>query len=132
MFEIELIIYIKMDLALNNLQRLICHKTQPTNFVLWAGEFLFLCRGCSQHILSPADRVLLRAKIPPPRPQQKVCPKYDTKPHLIVRLQFWSSRKFGAPLHCHNAQVHSYLEWQYELGSHLWVQWISLKIISVT
>ena len=31
MFEIELIIYIKMDLALNNLQRLICHKTQPTN-----------------------------------------------------------------------------------------------------
>ena len=30
-FEIELIIYIKMDLALNNLQRLTCHKTQPTN-----------------------------------------------------------------------------------------------------
>ena len=24
-------IRIKMDLALNNLQRLICHKTQPTN-----------------------------------------------------------------------------------------------------
>ena len=24
-------IYIKMDLALNNLQRLICHKNQPTN-----------------------------------------------------------------------------------------------------
>ena len=31
LFEIELIIYIKMDFALNNLQRLICHKTQPTN-----------------------------------------------------------------------------------------------------
>ena len=31
MFEIELIIYIKMDLALNNLQKLICHKTHPTN-----------------------------------------------------------------------------------------------------
>ena len=31
MFEIELIIYIKMDLALNNLQRLICHKNKPTN-----------------------------------------------------------------------------------------------------
>ena len=29
MFEIELIICIKMDLALNNLQRLICHKIQP-------------------------------------------------------------------------------------------------------
>ena len=25
-----MIIYIKMDLALNNLQRLICHKTKPT------------------------------------------------------------------------------------------------------
>ena len=32
MFEIELIICIKVDLALNKLQRLICHKTnQPTN-----------------------------------------------------------------------------------------------------
>ena len=30
MFEIEQIIYIKMDLALNNLQRLICHKTKQT------------------------------------------------------------------------------------------------------
>ena len=30
LFEIELIICIKMDLALNNLQRLICHKTQKT------------------------------------------------------------------------------------------------------
>ena len=29
-----MIIYIKMDLALNNLQRLICHKIQPTVF-LW-------------------------------------------------------------------------------------------------
>ena len=31
MFEIELIICIKMDLALNNLQRLICHQTKTTN-----------------------------------------------------------------------------------------------------
>ena len=31
LFVIELIIYIKMDLALNNLQRWICYKTQPTN-----------------------------------------------------------------------------------------------------
>ena len=29
MFEIELFIWIKMDLALNNLQWLICHKTKP-------------------------------------------------------------------------------------------------------
>ena len=27
----EQIIYIKMDFALNNLQRLICHKTKQTN-----------------------------------------------------------------------------------------------------
>ena len=31
MFEIELFICIKMDSALNNLQWLICHKTQRTN-----------------------------------------------------------------------------------------------------
>ena len=31
LFEIELIICIKMDLALNNLQRFICYKTQPNN-----------------------------------------------------------------------------------------------------
>ena len=33
LFEIELTICIKMDLLLNNLQRLICHKPkQPTNY----------------------------------------------------------------------------------------------------
>ena len=50
-------IFIKMDLALNNLQRLICHKTQTTNqptkeymipynnklFVLRIGLFWFIC-----------------------------------------------------------------------------------------
>ena len=30
LFDIELIIYIKMDLTLNNLQSLIRHETQPT------------------------------------------------------------------------------------------------------
>ena len=34
LFYIELIICIKMYLVLNNLQRLICHKTQPTNQTL--------------------------------------------------------------------------------------------------
>ena len=29
MFKIELIIYIRIDMVLNNLQRLICHKTKP-------------------------------------------------------------------------------------------------------
>ena len=35
MFEIELTICIKIDFAINNLQRLICHKTQPTNHLLF-------------------------------------------------------------------------------------------------
>ena len=43
--ELELVIHIKMDLALNNLQRLICHKKpkQPTGFIardMGASEFL--------------------------------------------------------------------------------------------
>ena len=35
LFEIELIICIKMDLALNNLRRLVCHKSNQTiNLIL--------------------------------------------------------------------------------------------------
>ena len=34
MFEVELIICIKIDLALNSLQRFICHKTQTTKQTL--------------------------------------------------------------------------------------------------
>ena len=38
-FVSELFIWMKMDLALNNLQRLICHKPQTTNnqsaFIIW-------------------------------------------------------------------------------------------------
>ena len=33
MFEIELLICIKMDLALNNQQWLICHKTKPNQML---------------------------------------------------------------------------------------------------
>ena len=48
MFEIQLIICLKMDLALNNLQRLICHKTQTTNqltrLVVWLQLFLSVCK----------------------------------------------------------------------------------------
>ena len=39
MFEIELIICIKMELTLNNLQRLKCHKTQPTNKIFFIFGF---------------------------------------------------------------------------------------------
>ena len=34
LFEIELFICIKLDLALNSLQRLICHKPKQTTSVL--------------------------------------------------------------------------------------------------
>ena len=34
LFKIELIIYIQIDLALYNLQRLICHKTQTTDSLI--------------------------------------------------------------------------------------------------
>ena len=38
MFEIELTICIKMDLALNDLERLICHKTQPKAELIFASD----------------------------------------------------------------------------------------------
>ena len=43
LFEIELVICIKMDLVLNNQQRLICHKTQTTNRTI-KSLWLFLFR----------------------------------------------------------------------------------------
>ena len=47
MFSIEQIIYIKMDLALNNLQRLICHKTQQTKPNQTLFSKLLHCWCCS-------------------------------------------------------------------------------------
>ena len=38
LFEIELIICIKIDLVLNNLQRLICHKNQTNNQTTYFNE----------------------------------------------------------------------------------------------
>ena len=34
-------------------------------------------------------------------------PGYDTKPHLVVRLQFWRTEECGVCLHCHYTQIHS-------------------------
>ena len=55
MFEIELIICIKTDLALNNLQRLIYHETQPTKPVKLRLEIDFVSHpahpeGLGKHI----------------------------------------------------------------------------------
>ena len=52
LFSIEQVLYIKMDLALNNLQRLICHKTKQTKPITQKStEFtkstVFCCWNCA-------------------------------------------------------------------------------------
>ena len=34
-------------------------------------------------------------------------PGHNTKLHLVVRLQFWSSEQREVPIYCHHSQVHS-------------------------
>ena len=43
-------------------------------------------------------------------PFSKGCPGYDTKLHLMVRLQFWRFGECGVPLNCLYFPVHSGLE----------------------
>ena len=58
------------------------------------------------------------------------CTTYDTKLHLMVRLQFCRSWEWVIHLHYNYSQVHS--KWQYYLlGFHLWLTLINLKIIRV-
>ena len=42
-----------------------------------------------------------------------------------------SSGESEVPFYCHYSQVHSNLEWQYLLGSRLWVKLVYLKIICI-
>ena len=49
------------------------------------------------------------------------CPMSKTTLHLIPRLQVWISGECGVPLNRHYSQAHSDLEFEYLLGSHLWV-----------
>ena len=79
-----------MDLVLNNLQRLICHKTQASNQPNLAIT-VSLQRGKT---LLPNE-----------------CPRYDTKQsdgEVPVMLELWEC---GVPLHDHCSQVHSGPEW---------------------
>ena len=39
------------------------------------------------------------------------CPGYDTKLHLMVRLQSCSFEECGVPFHCHYSQVDSDPDW---------------------
>ena len=50
---------------------------------------------------------LLRYKIPHHLHKYKGCSEYDNKLHLVVRLWFLSSWKYGVILHCHYSQVSS-------------------------
>ena len=66
--------------------------------------FVALCMYCDLDIvinqtmlpcqkdLEYTDFILCRGGLNPPHAhQKKKCPKYDTKLHLMVSLQFWSS-----------------------------------------
>ena len=46
---------------------------------------------------------------------------------ILLKFQFWSSRKSGAPQCYYYSQVHSYL-----LRFHLWAKLICLKIVNIT
>ena len=79
------------DLALNNLQRLICHKTQPNpkcqnGFIKNNGiSFLHLI-----HFLNTVD-LEYTYFIPYTHPKKWGCSVYDSKLRLMVMFQFWRS-----------------------------------------
>ena len=56
-------------------------------------------------------------------PSPSEYPGYNTKLHLKVRSQSWSSGKCGVPHHYHYSQVHSDLKCLYLLRSYLLVKY---------
>ena len=72
LFSIEQIIYIKMDLALNNLQRLICHKTKQTKSIVaqfliyffWVNFIYFpTINSLREHLISTVINYFHRQKL---------------------------------------------------------------------
>ena len=59
-------IYIKMNLVLNNLQRLICNKNQPTNQLTNQKYFSIITKLLSVIIIT--QQVLTPANLPPKIP----------------------------------------------------------------
>ena len=117
MFEIDLIICIKMDLTLNNLKKLICHKIQPTNqptnqptyLSLYLSINLSSCLNwflsiylCSYLFIYHFIFIYLLLSIP-----IYLCVPDMTLNPLMVWLQPWSFGECGVPLCCHCSQVHS-------------------------
>ena len=44
-------------------------------------------------------------------PSKRVCLGYNTKLHLMVRLHFQRSEKWGELFHCHYSQIHYDPDW---------------------
>ena len=82
-----------MDLALNSLQRLICHKTKPTN------QLIFNVAQ-SVGIVEYSDCVCLEKE-----PFPNTCP--DDNKASDGQASFKSTEECGVPFHCHISQVHS-------------------------
>ena len=63
MFEIKLIIYIKIDLVLNNQQRLICHKTKPNqNHLEETLSIILIIQGFRSLVFRPSSGVSCRTR----------------------------------------------------------------------
>ena len=122
-------IRIKMDLALNNIQWLTCHKTQTTSQLKKMRKWLEF------PLISPSNKTAVNLisnqhKSSIKKRQLPTLPRVRTPPHEIdirdktpkfylVRLCFQNSRKCEIFLHCHFSQVYSDLLCQYLLLSRL-------------
>ena len=65
-------------------------------------------------------------RIPLPRPNKRVYPKYNNQLHLIVRFLYWRSGEWEALLNYHYSQVHSLP--RNLLVSHQWIKKYSHSI----
>ena len=96
---IYLIYMCKENLTLNNLQWLICHKSQPN-------QMSVLSVGLRIWWLYPLPWSKNSSSSP-----KMWCLGHNTKLHLMVRFQFWKSGEFEVLLHYHYSQVYSDWEW---------------------
>ena len=117
---------IKMDLALNNLQKLICRKNpinQPTNHLLCLSLFqnqlsmklfnYFILQPTRLKIKNiPNESLLIRKKC-------IECPGWHD---LMVKLQFRSFEEYWEPFHCYYSEVQTDPEMKYLIISHLWIK----------
>ena len=100
---------IKMDLVLNNLQWLICHKTQPTNQKMMIIHWSW-CRKITENVntLLAGFRIccISYSGVRPFILYKRGCLGYNAKLYSMVKVQFWRSVECGVPLHCLYSQLH--------------------------